>query len=376
MSRWKKPGVIHNGGLELLGLINDILDLSKVEAGKLTISREDVSVDTIVNRMKQQFALVAKEKGVTFPIKVAEGLPTTIHTDAQRVEQILKNLLSNAFKFTEHGFVTLEIRRPNQREVQRSYEQAIAFSVIDTGIGIEPSKFKDIFEAFQQEDGSIDRHYGGTGLGLTIARKFAHMLGGEVHVRSTKGEGSVFTLVLPEKQTRPVTEDMSAMSSEEIPADRHHVELKTMPKTLVAEFIADDRMHLGEKDKVLLIIEDDSDFAMTLMKIARKRGYKCLAAGDGKTGLVLAVEQPVTAIILDLTLPDIDGMRVLDQLKHDLHTRHIPVPYHQRPRGNRRPVAQRGDRLPDQAREKEAIDGVFTKIETLLRAEVKQGAGG
>ena len=168
--------VIHNGGLELLGLINDILDLSKVEAGKLTLTLEDVAVEDIMTRMQQQFAPVAKEKGVAFPVKVAKGLPTYLHTDAQRVEQIFKNLLSNAFKFTDQGSVTLEISRPDTRMSQHSDAHAIAFSVIDTGIGIEPSKFKDIFEAFQQEDGSTDRHYGGTGLGLTIARKFARML--------------------------------------------------------------------------------------------------------------------------------------------------------------------------------------------------------
>jgi signal transduction histidine kinase len=164
----------------LLGLINDILDLSKVEAGKLTVAAEDVTLDSIVLRMRQQFSPLSKEKGVEFPINVSDDIPATLHTDAQRVEQILKNLLSNAFKFTEQGSVTLEVCRPDKSEVAARvshYGNAIAFSVIDTGIGIEPSKFKDIFEAFQQEDGSIDRHYGGTGLGLTIARKFAHLAG-------------------------------------------------------------------------------------------------------------------------------------------------------------------------------------------------------
>lgn len=365
--------VIHNGGLELLGLINDILDLSKVEAGKLTMSRESVALENIVNRMQQQFAPVAKEKGVAFPIKMADGLPKDVCTDAQRVEQILKNLLSNAFKFTEQGSVTLEIRRPKKSEVQRVYENAIAFSVIDTGIGIEPSKFKDIFEAFQQEDGSIDRHYGGTGLGLTIARKFAHILGGEIHLRSAKGEGSVFTLVLPENPTRTEADDVPSVSLE-VPPENNRAELKTMPKSVIPEFIADDRKHLGEKDKVLLIIEDDPDFATTLMKIARKRGYKCLAAGDGKTGLVLAVEQPVIAIILDLKLPDIDGMRVLDQLKYDLRTRHIPVHIISGREGTGTvvPLGKGAIGYLTKPVEQEAIDGVFTKIENLLRSEVKQ----
>jgi CheY-like chemotaxis protein/signal transduction histidine kinase len=368
--------VIHNGGLELLSLINDILDLSKVEAGKLTVSAEDVTLDSIVGRLRQQFSPVSKEKGVEFRISIADDLPATLHTDTQRVEQILKNLLSNAFKFTERGSVTLEVRRPDVKaELQRSslhLSNAIAFSVIDTGIGIEPSKFKDIFEAFQQEDGSIDRHYGGTGLGLTIARKFAHMLGGEIHVASQKGQGSRFTLVLPVKLARVETGDMPQTSTDFAPASARTA-LNPMPKTWVAEFIADDRNNISDKDKVLLVIEDDPAFAATLMKIARKRGYKCLAAGDGKTGLVLAVEQPVTAILLDLKLPDIDGMNVLDQLKHDLRTRHIPVHIISgREEASAAPLRKGAVGYLRKPVEREAIDGALIKIEDLLQSEVKQ----
>ena len=292
------------------------------------------------------------------------------------MEQILKNLLSNAFKFTEQGSVTLEIHRPDERaELQRTsldYANAIAFSVIDTGIGIEASKFKDIFEAFQQEDGSIDRHYGGTGLGLTIARKFAHMLGGEIHVESRKGAGSRFTLVLPVNSVRVETEEtLTAVA--EMTVESPRTELKLMPRTLVAEFIADDRKSIGDKDKVLLIIEDDPGFAATLMKIARKRGYKCLAAGDGKNGLLLAVEQPVTAIILDLKLPDMDGVHVLDQLKHDLRTRHIPVHIISgRDESDIAPMRKGAIGYLTKPVAKEAIDGVLTKIEGLLQAKVKQ----
>ena len=367
--------IIHNGGLELLGLINDILDLSKVEAGKLTLVAEDVTLDSIVGRMRQQFSPVSKEKGVEFPVQVADDLPPMLHTDAQRVEQILKNLLSNAFKFTERGSVTLEVRRPESNvETQRAsleYGRAIAFSVIDTGIGIEPSKLKDIFEAFQQEDGSIDRHYGGTGLGLTIARKFAHMLGGEIHVASQKGEGSRFTLVLPVKLARAEAEEMSAASVDVAP-NGPRTELKTMPKTIVPQFIADDRKNIGDRDKVLLIVEDDPAFAATLMKIARKRGYKCLVAGDGKSGLVLAAEEPVTAILLDLKLPDIDGTQVLDHLKHSLRTRHIPVHIVSGREESNLVLLKKGAiGYLTKPVEKEAIDGAFVKIENLLQSEIK-----
>ena len=372
----EEASIIHSGGLELLGLINDILDLSKVEAGKLAVAAEDVTLDSIVLRMRQQFSPLSKEKGVEFPVNVSDDIPATLHTDAQRVEQILKNLLSNAFKFTEQGSVTLEVCRPDKEvKLQRGslhYGNAIAFSVVDTGIGIEPSKFKDIFEAFQQEDGSIDRHYGGTGLGLTIARKFAHLLGGEIHVMSQKGQGSRFTLVLPVNLT-DATEEEAPRASVAATQESARLDLRMMPKASVAEFIADDRRNLGEKDKVLLVIEDDPAFAATLIKIARKRGYKCLAAGDGKTGLVLAMEQPVTAILLDLKLPDIDGMHVLDQLKHNLRTRHIPVHIISgREEGNLVPLRKGAIGYLTKPVEIEAINGVLIKIEELLQSEVKR----
>ena len=261
-------------------------------------------------------------------------------------------------------------------ELQRGsldHTRAVAFSVIDTGIGIEASRLKDIFEAFQQEDGSVDRHYGGTGLGLTIARKFAYLLGGEIHVASEKGKGSIFTLVLPVELTRQQTEEAKI-----VPPDSSlktaRTELKVMPRTSMAEFIADDRKHITDSDNVLLIIEDDRNFAVTLMKIARKRGYKCLAAGDGKTGLLLAMEEPVTAIILDLKLPDIDGMQVLDQLKHNLRSRHIPVHIITGRDEGCEVVSLRKGAIGHLTKpvEREGIEDAFARIEILLQAEMKQ----
>jgi len=369
--------IIHNDGLELLNLINDILDLSKVEAGKLNIIAEDVSLDSIVGRLQQQFAPIAKDRGVAFHLQMEEGLPAVLQTDTLRVEQILKNLLSNAFKFTENGSVTLKVHRPESDvELQRGAldrSGAIAFSVIDTGIGIEASRLKDIFEAFQQEDGSIDRHYGGTGLGLTIARKFAFLLGGGIQVASRKGEGSTFALTLPVELARHDGGDLKVVPAGPA-AKTARTELKVMPRMSVAEFIADDRKNISDKDKVLLIIEDDKNFAATLMKIARKRGYKCLVAGTGKTGLLLAMEEPVTAIILDLKLPDIDGMQVLDQLKHDLQSRHIPVHIISgREQGDDVTPLRKGaiGYLTKPVR-KEDIEDAFARIEALLQAEMKQ----
>ncbi len=319
--------VIHNGGLELLSLINDILDLSKVEAGKINITVEDVQLGGLVKKLSEQFRPITQESGLPFEIRVDERLRDTLRTDGQRLEQILKNLLSNAFKFTKTGSVTLDIHRTTAAERQFLAPDApasIAFSVIDTGIGIEQSKLTDIFEAFQQENGSIDRHFGGTGLGLTIARKLTHLLKGEIHVQSEKGHGSIFTLFLP--FVGPDAEQPArATVAPEIAEDTRVPLAKGMPKAPVPVLIPDDRNAIGSDDKVLLIIEDDPECAGRLMKLARKRGYKCLAAGDGKTGLILAIEQPVTAVLLDLELPDMNGMRVLDQLKYDLRTRHIPV---------------------------------------------------
>ncbi|MBI1212709.1 MAG: response regulator [Alphaproteobacteria bacterium] len=363
--------VIYNGGLELLGLINDILDLSKVEAGKININSEDVHISGVVKRMSEQFNPVAKERGVAFNLRTDVNLPAAFHTDVQRLEQILKNLLSNAFKFTENGSVSLDIESASESvSLQRASltaGPAIAFSVTDTGIGISESKLKDIFEAFQQEDGSIDRHYGGTGLGLTIARKFAHLLGGEIHVVSKKGVGSTFTLYLPLAGATEQENNKSDRAADI--ADG----AKAPAAAPIKVFIADDRKAIGTDDKVLLIIEDDRDFATTLMKISRKRGYKCLAAGDGKSGLLLAAEQPVTAIILDLRLPDIDGISVLDQLKHNLKTRHIPVhiitgaadtdaatPLKKGAVGYLTKPVEIGD-----------IDRAFSRIEGMLRSKVK-----
>ncbi len=366
--------VIHNGGLELLSLINDILDLSKVEAGKLTIIPEDTPIAGIVKRLRQQFDPVAKEAGLVFNIEVEDDVPAALHTDSQRVEQILKNLLSNAFKFTENGSVTLNLHRAGEsRQRGAQSKSAVGFAVIDTGIGIEPDKLRDIFEAFQQEDGSIDRHYGGTGLGLTIARKFAHLLGGEIHVESSKGEGSAFTLVLPmmlESKATAEPQIEQALAVRQV----SRIQFREMPKPVLAEFIPDDRKHIGEKDKVLLVIEDDRPFAEILMKTARQHGYKCLAAGDGRNGLFLAIEYPVNAIILDLKLPDIDGMNVLDHLKSDLRTRHMPVHIISAndETESATPLRKGAIGYLTKPVDKAGVDGVFAKIEALLQSDLKQ----
>ena len=365
--------VIHSGGLELLALINDILDLSKVEAGKVTIVREDIYPGDVAKRMSQQFEPVAKEKNIRFEVRVAEGLPATVHTDVQRLEQILKNLLSNAFKFTQAGSVSLDIRRSVSA---RDSSDAVSFAVIDTGIGIEEAKLRDIFEAFQQENGSIDRHYGGTGLGLTIARKFAHLLGGEIQVVSAKGQGSTFTLTIPINPSAAAAVPPKHMAPEAgltIAADPVDA-LKTVLSASVKSFVPDDRASVRSGDRALLIIEDDRAFAETLIKIGRKRGYKCIAAGDGKSGLLLASLHPVTAVLLDLRLPDIDGLAVLDQLKRDLRTRHIPVHVVSGREGidPLNPVRRGAVGFLAKPADADAIDGIFSRIEALMQAQVRR----
>lgn len=365
--------IIYNGGMELLELINDILDLSKVEAGKLSFVMEDVFTEGMVKRMRQQFAPVGKERNLEFKIEVSADFPQVLYTDAQRAEQVLKNLLSNAFKFTEKGAVTLSFHCPSMAsDIQRESLKggAVALSVTDTGVGIDASKFKDIFEAFQQEDGATDRQYGGTGLGLTIARKFAHMLGGEIQVASEKGKGSTFTLLLPKNrlaENQQIQIAVAAAVEENKPAQKQGA------KTQLAEFIADDRNAIGERDKVLLIVEDDANFAGVLMKMAHKHGYKCLAAGDGKTALLLAVEWRISAILLDLGLPDMHGTEVMEQLKHDLRTRHIPVHIITGDSEEHYINMLRKGAIGYLTKpvEAETIHAVFSKIEGLLEKDIK-----
>ncbi|WP_395397012.1 response regulator [Novosphingobium sp. BL-8A] len=368
--------IIHNGGLELLNLINDILDLSKVEAGKITIVAENTAFDDIAGRLRQSFEPVARDRNVAFHIERDPSLPPSFNTDVQRVEQILKNLLSNAFKFTSLGSVTLIIRRATQEDVLQRPDldsaNAVALAVTDTGIGIDGAKLKDIFEAFQQEDGSIDRHYGGTGLGLTIARKFAQVLGGEIHVQSVKGQGSTFTLFLPIRHgSASPALAADAPLSPALPAAIVHT---TAERPAATRFIDDDRHTINPGDNVLLIVEDDPTFAMILMKTAHKRGYRVLVAGDGRSGLILAAEYPVTAILLDLRLPDIDGLSVLDQLKHSLITRHIPVHIVSGAADVETLVPMRRGAVGFLAKPvaEEDIDTAFTRIETLLHAEIKR----
>ena len=341
--------IIFDGGNNLLCLINDIMDLSKVEAGKLSIHIEEVNLSVLSRNLKQVFDPIARSRNLEFIINLDDRLPQSITSDGQRVEQVLRNLLSNALKFTEAGSVSLNIGFVKSETLfshsSLDANQAVSLAVVDTGIGIPSDKLQAIFEAFQQQDGSTSRKYGGTGLGLTIARELTRLLGGEIQLESCPTQGSTFTLYLPSKfdangidpksqghneailsDVKYSTESEDHDSPSELTDSSTRAPVKHDPAMQIhPEFIPDDRNSLHEGDRSLLIIDDDKIFAKILRDHARENGYKCLVAGDGRTGIYLAQEYQPDGIILDIMLPDIDGHKVLKQLKFSLKTRHIPV---------------------------------------------------
>ncbi|MTI23257.1 response regulator, partial [Fulvivirga sp. RKSG066] len=331
----KGASIIYEGGLDLLNLINDILDLSKVEAGKLHIEPDDVKVANIISNLKNQFNALANKKELKFKITKHKGVPAVINTDSQRLEQIIKNLLSNAFKFTEKGSVEVDLSLPEDDVIflDRSlyHDELIAISVTDTGIGISEEKQAMIFEAFQQAEGGTSRQYGGTGLGLTISRELTRLLGGEIHLVSREGEGSTFTIYIPidlENATinGEETIDLEAREESENGEIKQLEAGRKRPKAIKKEFyLEDDRDDISRGDNIILIIEDDKRFAEILQKTVKGSNYKTLVAKEGKEGLELAIEYQPSGIILDVELPDINGLKVLDHLKFNLKTRHIPV---------------------------------------------------
>jgi len=335
--------VIHNGGKDLLILINDIMDLSKVEAGMLNVHIDEVSFEGVIANLERLFGHVANDKGLHFLVEQEDDTATVIHSDAQRVEQIIKNFLSNAFKFTEQGGVTFRIHKPDQ-SVQFSEgnslttEGSIALSVIDTGIGIPEEKQKLIFESFQQEDGSTSRKYGGTGLGLSISKELARLLGGEIKLSSEKNVGSTFTLYLPLGSMTTIESPLISIKIDAPLATKQLNSSETAPKNELPSsdepslalqsmevFIDDDRRVIASGDKTILIIEDDATFARVLVDTVHRKNYKALVTNKGRDGLFLAMNYLPKGIMLDLGLPDINGQVVLEQLKFHLATRDIPV---------------------------------------------------
>src|SRR5262249_23926529 len=319
---------IHGAGTDLLALINDILDLSKIESGTMAVDATPVAFRELGEKVEQNFRRMAREKGLEFDVRLAANLPTSFTTDPKRLQQILKNLLSNAFKFTDRGNVTLAVTPAvdgwsRDHTILNQADEVLAFSVSDTGIGIAPEKKRIIFEAFQQADGTTSRRYGGTGLGVAISRELTRLRGGEIKVTSEPGKGSTFTLFLPRTY---VAEGTPAIAARRPVADV--IFPRPQPQPLASPppaFVADDREQVSPGDRVLLVIEDDATFAQTVVDAARGQGFKVVRASECEAGLVFARSLRPTAIHLDLRLPDLDDWTVLHQLKHDPTTRHIPV---------------------------------------------------
>jgi HAMP domain-containing protein/CheY-like chemotaxis protein len=348
---------IHGSGSDLLTLINDILDLSKIESGTVTLDVSEYRFSNLRNYVDRTFRHMAEAKHLGFAVELAENLPTAVMTDTTRLQQVLKNLLSNAFKFTSHGNVSLTISlvtsgwtadHPHLLHA----DAVLAFSVRDTGVGIPSDKLQLIFEAFQQADGSTARKYGGTGLGLSISRELARLLGGEIRVESTVNVGSTFTLYLPynragfinyeqTRQPQPARLAPPQPQQSAVPAPTMLLEAApeadmgsavtsvalTDPSGGLVEYatMLDDRGLIVPGDPSVLIVEDDERFAKTVLEFAREKNFKGIVTHRGDSALSLARDYLPSAILLDIDLPDIDGFTVLDRLKRDPSTRHIPV---------------------------------------------------
>ncbi|MEA2943786.1 MAG: hypothetical protein QOD09_4315, partial [Bradyrhizobium sp.] len=317
---------IHGAGTDLLNLISDILDLSKIESGTVTVDAEEILTTNLLDTVGRPFRHEAENRQLSFNIEVDPSLGRSIVTDSKRLQQVLKNLLSNAFKFTAEGGVRLNVSAAvggwsAEHPVLNHSPAVVAFEVSDTGIGIPLEKQKLIFEAFQQADAGTSRKYGGTGLGLAISRELASLLGGEIHLRSTPGKGSTFTLYLPLKYSGPTVAPRTQAPSPYSVAPTPQVAAQDR----VIEQLPDDRLNLEPGDAILLIVEDDPHYARVLIDLARDKGFKVLSAARGAEALDLAKQFQPTAVSLDVFLPDMLGWTVLSQLKHNPLTRHIPV---------------------------------------------------
>ncbi len=328
---------IHAAGSDLLELINEVLDLSKIEAGKMTLAIEAMNLQELSDYVTQNFQHVVEDKGLTFSIELAEDVPATIRTDRQRMKQIVKNFLSNALKFTTQGSLRVQINRPVDGSFSRiDPAHAIAIAVTDTGIGIPEDKQHVIFEAFQQADGTTSRKYGGTGLGLSISRELAKLLGGEIRLQSQEGQGSTFTLYLPE--SLPGKKEETSGETAEGQSESHTATQKRarsvsapsqpspLPPVSVVEAIPEDNREQSlPVTKNLLIIEDDARFADILGNLASEKGFNVLIASNGTEGSQLAAQHKLTGIVLDVGLPDMDGRAVIEKLKTNPDTQHIPI---------------------------------------------------
>jgi CheY-like chemotaxis protein/signal transduction histidine kinase len=322
---------IHGAGTDLLNLISDILDLSKIESGTVSVEAEEVFFASLLDMVARPFRHEADTRRLAFEVHSDPRLPRSLVTDSKRLQQVLKNLLSNAFKFTEQGTVSLSVSIAEggwneDHMILSGAASVVAFEVVDSGIGIPLDKQRIVFEAFQQADAGTSRKYGGTGLGLAISRELANLLGGEIQLRSAPGKGSSFTLYLPHAYVAPSAVSVMMVIDKKAPtsASLLHSSTAATPERSVKQG-ADDRESLQPDDAVLLIVEDDPHYSHILCDLARDQGFKVLVATRGTEALSLAREFHPTAVSLDVFLPDMLGWTVLNHLKQDPTTRHIPV---------------------------------------------------
>ncbi|MGC1174902.1 response regulator [Polaromonas sp.] len=358
---------IYSAGNDLLNLINDILDISKVEAGKLELTPEDIVLAHLVSSLRNTFEPMANQKQLQFEISISHGTPVTLVTDRQRIEQILKNLLSNAIKFTDAGKVSLT--------VSQHADGQIAFAVQDSGIGIRPDQQGIIFDAFHQADGTTSRRYGGTGLGLSISRDLSSLLGGAITLESREGKGSCFTLLLPTRWTPaqlPPAAPMTPAQARPVPVTTVATVKAAAPGTAVHVPVFPDDRHKPLATRLVLVIEDDPAFAQILYDLAHELGYDCLVAHGAAHAIELATQFLPAAILLDMGLPDRDGMSVLEQLKRNPLTRHVPVHVVSgvEPREPALQMGAIGYAIKPTTREQ--LKEVFRKLEDKLTQKVKR----
>jgi CheY-like chemotaxis protein/HAMP domain-containing protein/signal transduction histidine kinase len=385
---------IHGSGRDLLVLINDILDLSKIESGTVTVDVGDVSFADLAEYVERTFRHVAESRSLAFKLDMDPGLPKAMQTDAQRLQQVLKNLLANAFKFTDKGEVTLRIRpatggwAPEHPVLSRA-RSVVAFEVSDTGIGIAGDKQQVIFEAFHQAMGGTGRKYGGTGLGLAISREISRLLGGELTLeKSAPGEGSTFVLYVPQSYaapSRPRSQASSASSAGSpapgggaqkppalTPAVTRSEIVLAPPEPSPTEDIQDDGEDIRPGDRVLLVVEDDLAFSRFLYDLAHEKGFKAVVTSRGARALVLARELKPSAITLDISLPDVDGWRVLERLKEDAATRHIPVYFISVAEEPERALQQGALGFLHKPADREALAGAFDTVREFVDRRVKK----
>jgi len=357
--------IIYKSGCDLLVLINEVLDLSKIEAGKMDLNIEAVSIIKFANELNREFKYHADQKGLKLIVKLDQELPEFIRTDLQRLNQILKNLLSNAIKFTEKGSVSINI--------DRNTESTVIISITDSGIGIMEDKQQAIFEAFQQAEGGTSRKYGGTGLGLSISRELAKLLGGEIKLSSKLNEGAVFSLIIPLEihEEREHKSTSTPDSYREKESTLFKPRLVNESKYLNYPGIKDDRETITSDDKTVLIIEDDLKFAAIILKQANTKGFKCLSAATGEDGLSLALKYHPQAIILDMLLPGINGHAVLLELKANPALRHIPVHIISAKERSLEPIREGAVEYLMKPVAKEDLEEAFNRIENFVNRKMK-----